>query len=363
MFSKLIVLAGCAALVCGEKVDVTVDETQDIWEAFGDNSAMASKLDSIGGRVDSMEALGDTVGSAITVAQSSTARLDDLVAEIAGLKAKLAVNVDSMKSTFKNSGQHAHIKMVRQHAQNTANALDTGAVKGIGSVMEASVNTAATIQKSLDSAKAMLSMSIDNLDTVVEDAIEEAKKKSVYQGSAEHIKEVTGIDYKNTKSYLVWTKTSNSYSSQVKGRKFYKIKFNLKTPGYFTSGSDEMFMACRALSMKLFEDDKVERDLVPPCNHWSRRQNVGGIGQCFMVERSYFSHCGGGGYWHWQHACGGIAESDLRGIVGYESTWENYDAHLCHRGGANSHTWCYPYRGQAAYQYTLCTSQNVNFKK
>merc|ERR1719337_208882 len=168
-----------------------------------------------------MEALGDTVGSAITVAQSSTARLDDPVAEIAGLKAKLAVNVDSMKSTFKNSGQHAHI---------TANALDTGAVKGIGSVMEASVNTAATIQKSLDSAKAMLSMSIDNLDTVVEDAIEEAKKKSVYQGSAEHIKEVTGIDYKNTKSYLVWTKTSNSYSSQVKGRKFYKIKFNLKTP-------------------------------------------------------------------------------------------------------------------------------------
>ena len=363
MFSKLITLAGCVALASAGSVDVTVTESLDIWNAFADNGALANDLDSVGGRVNSMEALGDSVGSAIKVAQSSTARLDDLVAEIAGLKAKLAKNVESAKTTFQNSGQKEHVKMVRQHAQTTANLLDSGAVAGIGSVMEASVQTASTIEKSVAAARASLDVALDDIDTLVADGVKEAMSNSVFVGSPQHIKQVTGIDYKNTKSYLIWAKVSQAANSYVKGRKFYKVKFNLKQPGYWTSGSDELFMACRALSMQMFEADKIERDLVPPCNHYGRGRVVGGNGQCFWVERSYFSHCGGGGYWAWQHACAGIAEKDLRGIVGYEDTQENYDSHLVHRNGANNHAWASPYKTQAAYQYTLCTSQNSNFKK
>lgn len=359
---KVLALLACVAMASAEVLDVSVEESVDVWKAFDTNTDIAAQLSSLEGRVTSMEALGDAVGSAISVSQSSTARLDELVAEVAALKQKLAVDVAELESGISTAGQKQHLNMLREHASNTAQTIVTGAVNGIQAVKLASVSTANTIRATLDAGDRAVDEALANIDDLVADGVEQAKKLAPFSGTPDHIKQVTGIDYKNTKSYLVWEKASQSSSGYVRGRKFYKVKFNLAKPGYFTSGSDELFMACRALSMALFEKDGKERDLVPPCNHWSRHQNVGGQGQCIMIERSYFSHCGGGGYWSWQIACGGIKESDLRGIVGYESTWENYDRHLCHRNGANSHTWCNPYSQTTTYQYTLCTSNNVNFK-
>ena len=327
------------------------------------NADMASALESVDGRINSMEALGGAVGSAITVAQSSTARIDALVAEVATLKQVLAVEMATMSSQFKNSGAKKHVAMLRDYAGSTATAIERGAVEGINAIKTGAVGTAASIRTLVDQADNALTAGLLDIDELVAAGVEEAARLAPYQGSGPHIKQVTGIDYKNTKSYLMWAKDSKAANGYVKGRMFYKVKFNLNQPGYFTSGSDEIFYACRALSMALFETDGVERDLVPPCNHWSRHQNVGGIGQCFMVELAYFSHCGGAGYWGWTQACAGIPETDLRGAIGFESSWENYDRHYGHQAGPNKHRWVNSYTASTEMQYTLCTSQNSNFKK
>merc|ERR1712146_123612 len=43
--------------------------------------------------------------------------------------------------------------------------------------------------------------------------------------------------------------------SEVKGRVFYKVKFNVRTPGWWSVNSDELFAACSALSTYLRRQD------------------------------------------------------------------------------------------------------------
>jgi hypothetical protein len=100
--------------------------------------------------------------------------------------------------------------------------------------------------------------------------------------------------------------------------------------------------------------------LRPPCNHWGHWKN-GGLGQCVPIEQSYFSHCGGGGYWEQNRACGGVPESYLRYTIGYEENRENYDRHLCHNDGSNWHDWKES-QVNSNWQYAMCTGGNQNFR-
>lgn len=77
-------------------------------------------------------------------------------------------------------------------------------------------------------------------------------------------------------------------------------------------------------------------------------------GQCVPIEQSYFSHCGGGGYWEQNRACGGVPESYLRYTIGYEENRENYDRHLCHNDGSNWHDWRES-QVNSNWQYAMCT--------
>jgi hypothetical protein len=219
----------------------------------------------------------------------------------------------------------------------------------------------AVIEDELANFESMVDDAMDELSAKVEKAKSDAEGSSTYTGSDAHIKQVTGFAPDEINKY--WdgkVTTSTSQHGYVRGRKFYKVKFNIMTPGYWSSNSDEIFYACQALSIHLRRKDGIERDLRPPCNHWGHWK-AGGLGQCVPIERSYFSHCGGGGYWEQNRACGGVPENYLRYTIGYEENRHNYDRHLVHNDGSNWHDWR-DSMSNSNWQSTMCTGGNQNFR-
>jgi len=217
------------------------------------------------------------------------------------------------------------------------------------------------IEDELGNFEKMVDEAMDALNDKVDEAKVKAASSSSFTGSDEHIKQVTGFAPDEVNKY--WdgkVTTSSSNYGYVRGRKFYKVKFNIVTPGYWSANSDEIFYACMALSIHLRRKDGVERDLRPPCNHWGHWKS-GGLGQCVPIENSYFSHCGGGGYWEQNTACGGVPESYLRYTIGYEENRHNYDRHLVHNDGSNWHDWR-DSQTNSNWQYAMCTGGNQNFR-
>jgi hypothetical protein len=201
----------------------------------------------------------------------------------------------------------------------------------------------------------------DEMEATIDQEMASLLGGTGFVGTDEHIKQVTGFSPDEVDKY--WdgkVLTSVADASEVKGRKFYKVKFNTKQPGYFTSGADELFMACRALSVHMQRTDGIERDLRPACNHFGHDRS-GGLGQCIWIYNSYFSHCGGSGFWQQNVACGGIEEPELRMTVMYETNQHNWDRQFVHYDRANGHGWVDPYK-ESAFQSVLCTGGNQNYK-
>merc|ERR1712232_776784 len=154
--------------------------------------------------------------------------------------------------------------------------------------------------------------------------------------------------------------TANSEYGHVTGRNYYKVLFNLNKPGYWTYMSEELFLACKALSMYFQDADGVERDLAPVCNHHGHPYN-GGLGDCAYVWNIYTSHNhNGGGYWGWRDAGGGVKEHLWKNTLGYESLNHNNAHHLANEGG-NRHNWRFPMRDRD-WKYVVCTSRNRHYR-
>jgi hypothetical protein len=197
----------------------------------------------------------------------------------------------------------------------------------------------------------------------IDETVTEVKEKGSFYGSTDHIKQVTGFHpIDDIEKY--WdgkVVTSAADHEKVKGRKFYRVKFNNEQPGFFTTGADELFFICKGLDKYLRSLDGISRDLRPPCNHYNHAR-VGGLGQCIFIWNSYFSYCGQStGYYHQNVACGGIPEEYLRMSVQYETTSHNWDRHLVHGNGAMQQQWQGPYN-KSPYIYSFCTSGNMNYR-
>jgi len=214
-----------------------------------------------------------------------------------------------------------------------------------------------------EEVKAVLDGRMKSMEDRINSAMDEVLANAAYTGSDEHIKQVVGYYPDDIEKVGAWNGeeyTSTADHGEVRGRNFYSVTFNTKQRGFFTSGSDELFMACRALSIYLYRQDGVERDLRPPCNHYGHSR-YGGLGQCIWINRAYFSHCGGSGYWRQNEACGGVPESKLRNTVMYETNQHNWDRHYVHYDRANHHGWTNAYQTNS-YDRTLCTGGNQNFR-
>ena len=336
-------------------------ETESLWTVQENQKQMGLQAEAVGASLDMMESFAKRVGPAAKIALTSVERIDNAAAAVATAKteilASLAVMAAAKADTVTYSQASAKLGETTKKI-NGAFASGNAALKAYRSKVSSNFDAATTNSKKIGVATRKL---INDMTTAVKKAVDDAVSKGSYTGTSKHIYEVTGIKHDDPSSY--WDGQaiqSNSERGNVKGRIFYKVKFNLEQPGWWSANSDELFMACSALSMHLREQDGIERDLRPPCNHYNHNR-VGGLGQCIQIDHSYFSHCGGGGYWRESLACGGVSEAWLRNTVGYETLEHNYDRHLVHRTSANNHGWSDSYRS-SSYQYTLCTGGNMAYK-
>jgi len=219
------------------------------------------------------------------------------------------------------------------------------------------------IERAASEAQADVNDAFAELESMVDDSIAQAMETAPFYGSDKHIEQVTGIKIDEWSDY--WDGKpikSQGTVSNVAGRLYYKVKFNLNNPGWFSGNADELTWACRALSIHLRRKDGKERDLRPVCNHYSRHGLYGGQGSCAYVDRSYFSHCGGGGYWRMEEACGGAPEEWLRMSVFWEDHHDGEDRILRHDNGPNRHSHVSPYQNRGDSATTICTSANDNYK-
>lgn len=314
-------------------------------------------------RVAAIESAMTPVRSSVSLAQSSMDRLDAIVDEVASLKRTLVIDVGAIERRLAESAAVAALNDHKDQAIKNAwailaagRAARTAMVDRISKSKEMAVKTQVRANKNI--ANKIAAMEKD-----VKAQMAEVLDNMPYAKSDEHIMQVVGFKPAETEKY--WdgkVYKSKSSTGEVNGRLFYSVKFNVVRPGYWTSGSDELFMACHALSVHLYRQDGIERDLRPPCNHYNHH-TWGGVGNCIFIMQSYFSHCGGSssGYWRMEEACGGVPEQGLRNSVNFEDARHNNDRHYVHRG-PNSHEWRDPYQ-TSEYTHTLCTGGNQNYKK
>jgi hypothetical protein len=348
--------------VAAATFDGEVRETKDFWAEGDAHQASQAKLAGLTARANGVAGAMNSVTAGIKLVQSNIERLDKVVERLAELKGDVVTAKANGENAIASAASSADFQIYTEGAVGTATAgvqeaKDLIAIDGISGALGMSKNLAARTQNKLDKEFKELS---ESLTKDINNKLKAVKGSNYF--TANHIKQVTGIDVADHSKY--WdgkTYTSESNNGEVRGRKFYKVKFNLKSKGYRTSGDSEIFLACRALSNYLRSKDGKERDLRPPCNHYNHRR-TGGLGQCVFIRQSYFSHShNGGGYWGWKEAGGGIKEEVLRMTSGYEQNNHNNDHHLVHRG-PNSHTWWKAYRS-GSYEYTMCTSGNRFYKE
>lgn len=291
------------------------------------------------------------------------ARVDGIVAVIGDLRRDLSAGVSNLETSQK---QAISIDDLTDSTNEINRKLDRAILADKRAGMAAApgiVEATGNLQKAHDILKSSVYGKMDALSDFIDEAVEEVYSSAVTYGTDGHIKQVCGFTPDEVDKY--WdgkTHVSTANNGRVKGRKYYRIQFNIKQEGYFTSGGDELMLGCMALSKHLRLKDGVERDLRPICNHYGHG-NIGGLGQCIFIWESYFSHCGGGGYWEVNRACGGIKEPELRMSIFWENNQHNHDRMFAHDNRANAHSWQNPYTTNKAYKFTFCSGANMNFRK
>jgi len=359
---RCFIIAATIATALAADFEGSVRENKDFWSEGELSSASAATLTNLEARTDGVANSMASVTAGIQLVQNNIARLDTVISKLAELKGETLAAQQEGNMYMHAAADSASLKA----GQDNAEAIATMALERTKNMIAVDdISGAGGKAKSLADATAeMLNKEMVAISKKVTADINkklEAVGGSNW-GSDEHIFQVTGFKSAETNKY--WdgkTYTSAANHGEVRGRKFYKVKFNIKAKGYRTSNDNEVYMACKALSNALRAKDGVERDLRPPCNHYNHRR-TGGLGQCIFIRDSYFSHShNGGGYWGWERAGGGIKQEVLKLTSGYEQTNHNSDHHLVNRGG-NSHTWWKAYKS-GAYEYTMCTSGNKNYKK
>lgn len=336
-------------------------ESASIWGISEDQKNMADGAASVSATLDKMESLAAKVGPAAKIALTSVERIDNAFDKVGDAKSEITAGIAQMNAALQDTVSFAEAAKGIEEAKAKINEHRDAGVEALHQYRQA---VAANFEKASGNAKKIGEEStklISQMQDAVKKAIDGAKKKGVFYFTDEHIYQLTGFYPNEIEKY--WDGDaiiSTSSRSEVKGRVFYKVKFNVRTPGWWSVNSDELFAACSALSTYLRRQDGIERDLRPPCNHYNH-DRVGGMGQCIHIDHSYFSHCGGGGYWQDNIACGGIPEPKLRYTVGYETLEHNYAHHLVHRNRANSHEWRDALRS-SEYEYVMCTGGNSAFR-
>jgi hypothetical protein len=362
MFSKLIIVALVGVTHAQNYAYEKADESE-VWTFTTDAKVSAANLDLLEARVAAIEDNQGMVVSGVKLAQSSMERVDGIVSEVSVIRQELSNSISLLETKHRvlvdTEGVADMEYQINKELGDAVNA-DKRAGDAAKAGIVSSVNNLKAKATALNDA---VQGRIDTMQAKIDDAVQTVKEKGAFYGSAEHIKQVCGFHpLDEVEKY--WDGkviTSASDHGNVRGRKFYRVKFNLVRKGFFTSGSDELFLACKGLDMYLRSVDGIGRDLRPPCNHYGHMR-VGGLGQCIFIWDSYFSHCGGGGYWRQNQACGGIPEEYLRMSVQYETTWHNWDRHYAHFNGVNNHGWVNPYQ-ESPYEYSFCTSGNMNYNK
>jgi len=363
MFSKLVAIATLAVAARAMEYTAEVDDDADVWGLGAENSDGVIVTANLNARVAAIETALTPIRSSVALAQSSMARLDAIVAEVASLKRTLVVDVGALD---KKLAESAEINALNYHKDETIK--NAWAIQSAGRVARAAMiarisKTKASAIKTQVRVNKNVVGKIAKMQKDVEEQMEAVLENMPFQRSDEHIFQVTGFRPDEIEKY--WdgkVYKSKANNNEVAGRLFYRIQYNAVKPGYWTSNSDEMIMGCHALSVHLYRQDGVERDLRPPCNHYGHH-TWGGLGNCIFIMRSYFSHCGGssGGYWSMQESCAGVPEPVLRNMPCFEDCQHNNDRHLSHNA-PNWHDWRDPYR-QDGWTHTLCTGGNQNFKK
>lgn len=361
MFSKFVALAATVA-VAAATFDGDVREEQEFWSQGDLHQASHAKLGSLNQRTQGLSDGVPSIVAGVKLVQSNIGRINGMVKSLSDLRGDTVAAQQATEYNMHGALSTAEWKDGAAEATATAAAAVQRAqalikIDGISGALKAATSLAAMTQNKLDKE---MKAKASEITKAINAKLTAVKPANYF--SENHIKQVTG--YASSEASKYWdgkTYTSTADEGEVKGRKFYKVKYNIKSRGYWTSNSNELFMACRALSNHLRSKDGKERDLRPPCNHYNHRR-TGGLGQCVWIRRSYFSHShNGGGYWGFNQAGGGIREEVLRNTAGYEQNNHNNDHHLVHRG-PNSHTWVKAYRSHA-YEYTMCTSGNRFYKE
>jgi len=363
MFSKLITLAGLVGLAAARDYTVKTNEESEMWGFSSDAANSASAVEDLAYRVAAIEDTQEIVTSGVNLAQTSMGRVDGIVAEIGNLRRDLSAGVSALESAQKSTISMDTLTDATNEIQRKLDqAVLTDKRAGVDAIPGIKV-AADNVQAIHDGLKASVYGKMDALGDFIDQAVEEVYQKAVTYGTDGHIKQVCGFTPDEVDKYWdgkIHVSTANN--GRVKGRRYYKVQFNIVQNGYFTSSSDELMLACMALSKHLRMKDGIERDLRPICNHYGHR-NIGGLGQCIFIWESYFSHCGGGGYWEQNRACGGIKESELRMTLFWENNQHNHDRQFSHNNRENSHSWQNPYQENDQYKHTFCSGGNMNFRK
>jgi hypothetical protein len=311
-------------------------------------------------RVTALEDTTEMAAVGVKLATSTMSRIDKVMEKIRQAKSEVVSAVASM--TEEQASILNYSSWVETHEQLLAmedwyvNAAEANNKK-LSDELLTEVDSADDLVSAIEST---VDQALMQLEEAVATGIAEANAVSGYTDSDEWVFQNTGFYPDEIEKY--WDGkivTSASEVSEVSGRKFYKVKFNIREKGYWSPNSDEMFAACRGLSNYLRKQDGIERDLRPPCNHYGHWRR-GGLGQCIFIFRSYFSHCGGGGYWRETWTCAGTPEAWLTNIVGYEDLQDNYDNHYVHVA-ENRHNW-QGSQTSSSFEYTLCTGGNQNYR-
>lgn len=361
MFSKFVCVAAFVGVAAAQQYSYEKAEESEIWTFTEDAALSAANLDLLEARVAAIEENQGMVVSGVQLAQSSMDRVDSIVNEVSMIQKQMSESMSKLETTHKTLPTFDDVRAMDYTIEKElgdAVAKDKRAGKVAKEGIIVAVNALHDQAVALDNA---VSGRIQAMMDQIDDTVTEVKEKGAFYGSIDHIKQVTGyhaID--DIEKY--WdgkTVTSAAEHQKVRGRKFYRVKFNAVTPGYFTSGSDELFFICMGLDKYLRSLDGISRDLRPPCNHYNHAR-VGGLNQCIFIWNSYFSYCGGTGFYSQNIACAGVPEEYLRMSVQYETTSHNWDRHLVHHNAAMNHRWQDPYK-PSAYIYSFCTSGNMNY--
>jgi len=339
----------------------TVPEHSDVFGLSQSVLATQEAAELLNTRVSVLEETQKYTATGVQLSAATIKRLDGVIQKVANVKSEIDKNMIALGKTVDSTVSYSDWIEYDMAFRAAAKAATEQSVQNNIELGEREMTNARKINDELAGFEAAVDDAMSDLKSDVDAAVEKAKSSGTFLRSDEHIEQVCGFKPDETNKY--WDGkviTSTADHGYVRGRKFYKVMFNAITPGYWSANSDEIHMACAALSIHLRREDGIERDLRPACNHYGHWKS-GGLGQCVMVERSYFSHCGGGGYWEQNRACGGVPEVYLRYTIGYEENRHNRDRHLTHNDGSNWHSWRES-QVSSAWKYAMCTGGNQNFK-